>query len=69
MLAGWKGQIVFLKPRKTEALANRVRKTAREALCAKFEDEIEGWMHEPAPDPCKLAARLITILDEIAATA
>lgn len=60
---------MFLKPRKAEALANRVRKSAREALRARFEDEIEGWMHDPEPDPCKLAARLVTILDEIAATA
>lgn len=58
---------MFLKPRKTEALANRVRRSAREALRARFEDEIEGWMHEPEPDPAKLAARLLTLLDEIAA--
>ena len=59
---------MFLKPRQTDALANRIRRTARDALCARFEDEIEGWMHEPAPDPSNLAARLLTILDEIAAT-
>ena len=60
---------MFLKPRKTEALANRVRRAAHDALRSRFEDEIEGWMHEPAPDPCKLAARLMTVLDEIATTA
>jgi hypothetical protein len=60
---------MFLRPRKTEASANRVRKTARERLRARFEDEIEGWMHEPAPDPCGLAARLLTILDDFVATA
>jgi hypothetical protein len=63
-----KGQAVFLKLRKAEALANRVRRAARDALRSRFEDEIEGWMHEPAPDPCKLAARLMTVLDEIVAT-